>query len=211
MIQIKDNQRILFIGDSITDVKWNKNVNQRFRLNSYDTYPLQVARALKKKRKGLKFFFRGIASNRTYHLYDRLTKDCISLNPDVIVMLIGVNDAWENYVPEQYPPLLRPMEPHVKEVYRRIKAELPNAKLITLLPFLISTIEEKQPFHKVLDEYVEKLREFASGNADEIVDLQRLFDEAEKTTAPILLSRDSVHPTSLGHSVIASAVLDVIE
>ena len=211
MIQIKDNQRILFIGDSITDVKWNKNVNQRFRLNSYDTYPLQVARALKKKRKGLKFFFRGIASNRTYHLYDRLTKDCISLKPDVIVMLIGVNDAWENYVPEQYPPLLRPMEPHVKEVYRRIKAELPNAKLITLLPFLISTIEEKQPFHKVLDEYVEKLREFASGNADEIVDLQHLFDEAEKTTAPILLSRDSVHPTSLGHSVIASAVLDVIE
>ena len=63
MIQIKDNQRILFIGDSITDVKWNKNVNQRFRLNSYDTYPLQVARALKKKRKGLKFFF--MTQNRT--------------------------------------------------------------------------------------------------------------------------------------------------
>ena len=211
MIQIKDNQRILFIGDSITDVKWNKNVNQRFRLNSYDTYPLQVARALKKKRKGLKFFFRGIASNRTYHLYDRLTKDCINLKPDVIVMLIGVNDAWENYVPEQYPPLLRPMEPHVKEVYRRIKAELPNAKLITLLPFLISTIEEKQPFRKVIDEYVEKLNEYAQGNADEIIALQPLFDEAEKVTAPVLLAKDSVHPTNLGHTVIAKAVLSVIE
>ncbi len=211
MIQIKDNQRILFIGDSITDVKWNKNVNQRFRLNSYNTYPLQVAKELKKKRKGLKFFFRGIASNRTYHLYDRLTKDCISLNPDVIVMLIGVNDAWENYVPEQYPPLLRPMEPHVKEVYRRIKAELPTAKLITLLPFLISTIEEKQPFRKVLDEYVEKLNEYAQGNADEIIALQPLFDEAEKVTAPVLLAKDSVHPTNLGHTVIAKAVLSVIE
>lgn len=211
MIQIKDNQRILFIGDSITDVKWNKNLNQRFRLNSYNTYPLQVAKELKKKYKGLKFFFRGIASNRTYHLYDRLTKDCINLKPDVIIMLIGVNDAWENYVPEQYPPLLRPMEPHIKEVYRRIKAELPNAKLITLLPFLISTIEEKQPFRKVLDEYVEKLNEYAQGNADEIIALQPLFDEAEKTTAPVLLAKDSVHPTNLGHSVIAKAVLSLIE
>ena len=211
MIQIKDNQRILFIGDSITDVKWNKNLNQRFRLNSYNTYPLQVAKELKKKYKGLKFFFRGIASNRTYHLYDRLTKDCINLKPDVIIMLIGVNDAWENYVPEQYPPLLRPMEPHIKEVYRRIKAELPATKLITLLPFLISTIEEKQPFRKVLDEYVEKLNEYAQGNADEIIALQPLFDEAEKTTAPVLLAKDSVHPTNLGHSVIAKAVLSLIE
>ena len=211
MIQIKYNQRILFIGDSITDVKWNKNLNQRFRLNSYNTYPLQVAKELKKKYKGLKFFFRGIASNRTYHLYDRLTKDCINLKPDVIIMLIGVNDAWENYVPEQYPPLLRPIEPHIKEVYRRIKAELPNAKLITLLPFLISTIEEKQPFRKVLDEYVEKLNEYAQGNADEIIALQPLFDEAEKTTAPVLLAKDSVHPTNLGHSVIAKAVLSLIE
>ena len=126
-------------------------------------------------------------------------------------MLIGVNDAWENYVPEQYPPLLRPMEPHIKEVYRRIKAELPNAKLITLLPFLISTIEEKQPFRKVLDEYVEKLNEYAQGNADEIIALQPLFDEAEKTTAPVLLAKDSVHPTNLGHSVIAKAVLSLIE
>lgn len=211
MIQIKDNQRILFIGDSITDVKWNRNVNQRFRLNSYDVYPLQVARALKKKHKGLKFFFKGIASNRTYHLYDRLTKDCISLKPDVIVMLIGVNDAWENYVPEQYPPLLRPLEPHVKEIYRRIKAELPGTKLISLLPFITSTIEEKQPFHNVLDGFIEKLRSYAMGNADEIIDLQSKFYEAEKTISPVLLSRDSVHPTNLGHSIIANAVLSVIE
>ena len=149
MIQIKNNQKILFIGDSITDVKWNRRFAHK--IGGCNVYCLQVAKNLKKKYKGLKFFYKGIASNRTYHVYDRLTKDCINLKPDVIVMLIGVNDAWENYVPEQYPPLLRPMEPHLKEIYRRIKTELPEAKLLTLLPFLTSTIEEKQPFHKVLD------------------------------------------------------------
>jgi lysophospholipase L1-like esterase len=181
------------------------------KLGGREVYCSQVAKELKKKHKRLKFFFKGIASNRTYHLYDRLTEDCINLKPDVIVMLIGVNDAWENYVPEQYPPLLRPIEPHLKEIYRRIKTELPNAKLVTLLPFLTSTVEEKQPFHTVLDRYVEIIRTEATGKADEIIDLQPLFDEAEQLVTPALIARDSVHPTSMGHSVIASAVLSVLK
>ncbi len=209
MIQVENNQRILFIGDSITDIGFNRRCNRR--LDSKNVYALQVKSALNKKYKGLKFFFKGIASNRTYHVYDRLTKDCINLKPDIIIMLIGVNDAWENYVPEEYPPLLRPLEPHLNEVYRRIKTELPNAKIITLLPFLINTLEEKRPFHKVLDEFITKIRAIASNKADEIIDLQALFNEAEKETPPKLLARDGIHPTSLGHSVIAKAVLNVLE
>ena len=208
MIQIKNNQKILFIGDSITDVKWNRRFAHK--IGGCNVYCLQVAKNLKKKYRGLKFFYKGIASNRTYHVYDRLTKDCINLKPDVIVMLIGVNDAWENYVPEQYPPLLRPMEPHLKEIYRRIKTELPEAKLLTLLPFLTSTIEEKQPFHKVLDEYVAKIREIVQGMTDETLSLQDAFNVAEQEVEPILLSKDSVHPTNLGHKVIADAVLKVL-
>lgn len=206
MIEIKDNQRVLFIGDSITDIKFNRRFHSS--LGGRKIYALQIAKELKSKKKGLKFFYRGIASNRTYHVYDRLTKDCINLKPDVIIMLIGVNDAWENYVPEQYPPLLRPMEPHLKEIFRRIKMELPNAKLITLLPFLINTIEEKRPFRKVLDEYILKIHSLAKGNADEIIDLQERFDLTEKEIEPKLLARDSIHPTNLGHSVIAKAVLE---
>ncbi len=209
MINVKDNQRILFIGDSITDLKFNRKF--RCRISGANVYCLQIAKELRKKHKGLKFFYRGIASNRSYHLYDRLTKDCINLKPDLIVMLIGVNDAWENYVPEQYPPLLRPLEPHMKEIYRRIKTELPNAKLITLLPFLINTIEEKRPFHTILDDYIAKLHSYAEGNADEIIALQPLFDKAEETTMPILLAKDSIHPTDLGHSIIAKAVLEILQ
>ncbi|MBO5775910.1 MAG: hypothetical protein J6R35_00895 [Clostridia bacterium] len=205
MITIKDNQRILFIGDSITDVKFNRRFARG--IGGKEVYCLQVAKELKKKYKHLKFFYKGIASNRTYHVYDRLTKDCINLKPDLIIMLIGVNDAWENYVPEQYPPLLRPMAPHIKEVYRRIKTELPNAKLITMLPFMIHTIEEKLPFQKVLDKFIDDLREYASGNADEIIELQSVFDTEETITAPALLARDSIHPTNLGHSIIAKEIL----
>lgn len=209
MVEIKDGYKILFLGDSITDVKFNKR--QKRKIGGKYIYALQVADALKKKHRGLKFKYKGIASNRTYHVYDRLTADCIKLKPDVIVMLIGVNDAWENYVPEEYPPLLRPLEPHTREIYRRIKAELPDTKLITLLPFLIDTVPEKAPFHKVLDEFRIRLRELAEGNADEIIDMQEVYYEAQKTTKPYDLAHDGIHPTDLGHSIMAKAVLDVIK
>lgn len=209
MINIKDGDRILFIGDSITDEKFNKRENKK--IGGKDIYALQVSRKLNDKHKKLKFFYRGIASNRSYHVYDRLTSDCIALKPDVIIMLIGVNDAWENYVPEQYPPLLRPFEPHMKEIFRRIKMELSDAKLVTMLPFLIDTMPEKEPFHKVLDVYRDNLLDYAKGNTAEVIDLQDVFNKAQENDKPYELSHDGVHPTSYGHSKIAEAILEVLD
>lgn len=209
MIEIKDGYRILFIGDSITDIKFNRRFNGR--IHGKNVYALQAAKQLKKKHKNLKFFFKGIASNRTYHLYDRLTADCMDLKPDVIVMLIGVNDAWEHYVPEQYPPLLRPMKPHMNEIYRRLKTELPDAQLLVLLPFLIDTIHEKKPFHRVLNEYREILLDMAVENGAQVIDLQAVFDNAQKEILPEKLAVDGIHPTNLGHKMIAKEVLKVLK
>ena len=105
-IQIKKDSKILFIGDSITDVKFNRR--KRFTIKGKNVYALQLKKRFKKYSKNIKVEIKGIASNRTYHVYDRLTPDCISLKPDVVIMLIGVNDAWENYVPEKYPPSSSP-------------------------------------------------------------------------------------------------------
>lgn len=95
-------------------------------------------------------------------------------------MLIGVNDAWENYVPEQYPPLLRPMEPHIREIYRRLKMELPTTQILYLMPFMIDSVEEKLPFHSVLGEYREILRNIAEENGALVVDLQDVFNKHRK-------------------------------
>lgn len=208
-MKLKGNSRILFIGDSITDISFNRRFH--YKLGGRNIYALQVSKELDKSFPNLKFFYRGIASNRTYHVYDRLTKDCISLKPDVVIMLIGVNDAWEHYVPEQYPPLLRPMEPHMKEIYRRLHAELPESKIMVLLPFMIDTMEEKFPFHKVLDDYREVLRNMAHENGAEIIDLQEMFNEVQKKVSPKKLAIDGIHPTNLGHSYIAKEILKKIE
>lgn len=205
MIRVKDGFRILFLGDSITDIKFNRRFS--YKIHGSKVYALQVAKELNKKYKNLEFFYKGVASDRTYHVYDQLTKDCISLNPDIIIMLIGVNDAWEHYVPEQYPPLLRPMKPHMSEIYRRLNCELDGVQLLVLLPFMIDSMPEKKPFHKVLNEYREILADMAAENNAQIVDLQQMFNIAQTKVSPSKLAVDGIHPTNLGHKLIAEEVL----
>ena len=208
-IQIKKDSKVLFIGDSITDVKFNLRFAYKF--GDRKIYALQLKKKLKKYSKDIKVDIKGIASNRTYHVYDRLTKDCINLKPDVIIMLIGVNDAWENYGPENYPPLLRPMEPHIREIYRRIGMELPDTQVLYLMPFLIDSVEEKFPFHKMLDEYRQVLRVVALENGAAVLDMQEIFYDAQKTFEPKKLAVDGIHPTNLGHKVMSDAVENMIE
>ena len=126
-------------------------------------------------------------------------------------MLIGVNDAWENYVPQDYPPLLRPMEPHIREIYRRFKMELPNTQVLYLMPFMIDAVEKKFPFHKKLDEYREILKNIAIENGALVLDFQEVFNEAQKTIAPKALAIDGIHPTNLGHKVMADAIMKKID
>ncbi len=208
-IQIKKDSKILFIGDSITDVKFNRR--KRFTIKGKNVYALQLKKRFKKYSKNIKVEIKGIASNRTYHVYDRLTSDCISLKPDVVIMLIGVNDAWENYVPEKYPPLLRPMEPHIREIYRRLRTELPNTQILYLMPFLIDAVEEKFPYHKTLDEFREVLKNIALENGATVLDLQEIFYQAQKSIEPEKLAVDGIHPTNLGHKVMADAIEKVLE
>ncbi|MBR5233137.1 MAG: hypothetical protein IKW03_02900 [Clostridia bacterium] len=208
-IKIRKDSRILFIGDSITDVRFNSRFRFRFRVKNI--YATQLKKKFRKYSKKINVDIKGIASNRTYHVYDRLTKDCINLKPDVVIMLIGVNDAWENYGPENYPPLLRPMEPHIREIYRRMKTELPDAQILYIMPFLIDAVEEKFPFHKMLDEYRELLKAVALEHGATVIDMQKIFNEAQKTTAPKNLAVDGIHPTDLGHKVMADAIEKMIE
>ena len=208
-ITIKKDSKVLFIGDSITDVKFNSRM--RFSIKGKNIYALQLKKKMKKHSRRIDVKIKGIASNRTYHVYDRLTKDCISLKPDVIIMLIGVNDAWENYVPEQYPPLLRPMEPHIREIYRRLKAELPDTRILYLMPFMIDAVEEKLPFRKTLDEFRAVLKSIALENGAAVIDMQAVFNEAQKTIEPKSLAIDGIHPTNLGHKVMADAIEKMLE
>ena len=97
--KLADGAVVLFQGDSITDAHRDKNKHQS-RANDPralgDGYPFVIAGQLLRKypAKKLKFFNRGISGNRVPNLQKRWKKDCIDMKPDLISILVGVNDIW---------------------------------------------------------------------------------------------------------------------
>lgn len=205
MINLKPNSTVVFIGDSISDVKFNRMNN--CVIGGRKVYSLQFEKFMKKQKMKLKVYHKGIASNRAFHVYDRLKKDCLSKKPDYVVILIGVNDAYDKY--NGTPTFrLKPFEPNFEEILIDIKKENPDVQIMVLLPFLTHTIEEKEPFRQFVEEYDEKAINIAKKYTDTIVDLQKYFDEAEKSDEPKVFCRDAVHPTNKGHELMCKAVLD---
>lgn len=47
---------------------------------------------------GLRFLNRGISGNRIVDLYSRWKVDALNLQPDLISILIGVNDTWHGFM-----------------------------------------------------------------------------------------------------------------
>lgn len=79
------------------------------------------------------------------------------------------------------------------------------------MPFMIDAVESKFPFHKTLDEYRELLKNVALEHGASVIDMQEVFNEAQKTTEPKALAIDGIHPTNLGHKVMADAIEKMIE
>lgn len=206
---IKKDSRVLFLGDSITDVKFNFRFASS--LKGRDIYALQLKRRFKKFSRKIKVYIRGTASDRTYHVCDRLTKDCISLKPDVIIMLLGVNDAWERYKPEDYGTNLRDSEAHMREICQRISRELPKAQMLYLRPFMTDAVSEKIPFHNTLDKYSLIFSDIAGQYGFITLDLQQSFTKAQQTFSPESLAIDGIHPTAKGHRLIADETEKLIE
>ena len=196
--------KILFQGDSITDAGRDK---RNFR-DMGNGYPKYAAQALKEKYPEVNFDFinLGIGGNRTDQLFDRLTADCIALQPDIVSILIGINDVWHRYgskiltTDEQ-------IEVNYRSILNRIQGET-GAKLLMLQPY---TEGEKQAHMR---EDVEKLKvlvnTLAEKYADAYVKLDDLMHADEHYGTPDYFTPDGVHPNATGAAFIADLYVKAI-
>src|SRR4051812_13548877 len=93
--QLKQGDKVLFQGDSITDCGRNREVATDLGKG----YPLMVAAAFGAAypEMGVTFINRGIGGNRVVDLQSRWQEDCIDLQPDWVSIYIGINDCWRRY------------------------------------------------------------------------------------------------------------------
>lgn len=199
--------RILFQGDSITDAGRDKR-------NYHDLgegYPKYAAEHIRAAHPDVDFEFInfGVSGNRTGQLFDRIYADGIAFQPDVISILIGINDVWgrskHNILTTDAQIAL-----NYRCILERIKNET-NAKIVVLSPFVLDA-----PGGDVVREDTKKLVSIVKMLADEFADvyipLDELFEEALRSQPePLYYSFDGFHPNENGRKFIGEIYAKAIE
>ena len=190
---------LLFQGDSITDC------NRNLFMPLGDGYVSKVADAFP----NVSVLNKGISGNRVIDLKNRWVDDTLALHPDILCILVGVNEVWHNlcydkpYTDAQY-------EHDLKWIIAETKAQNPNLKLIMLEPFLLEVGVVTFDWIKPLERLRKIFRSVALVQADAFIPLQDIFNQASRKYKPKELLPDGVHPSDLGHQFIALALVDIL-
>ena len=204
--------KIVFQGDSITDAGRDKR-------NYHDMgqgYPRYASEHLCAAHPDVTFEFinQGIGGNRSGQLFDRLYADAIAFDPDVLSILIGVNDVWHRYSKNPVSTTDEQYEVNFRTILTELKAKT-HAKIVILQPFLLDAPGTAQ-MRSEIDRILPIVKKLADAYADVYIPLDELFAEAMKSQPePLYYSADGVHPNDNGRAFIgkiyAEAVAPLIE
>ena len=157
----------------------------------------------------LKFINRGISGNRTKDLLARWEEDCLKLQPDVISILIGINDVWRRY-DQNDPTSLE----QFTDNYRRLLSmtrENTSAKLIIMEPFVLHVPEDRTTWREDPDPKRTAVKELAEEFQAIFIPLDSIFHDATKSQPAAYWCPDGVHPAPSGHGLIAKVWLETIK
>ena len=200
-MRIRDNMTILFQGDSVTDCGRDRA--------SFDLgvgYPSLVAAKLQDlfPNFSLRFINRGVSGDRVVDLERRLTADCIELQPDMVSILIGINDTWRRFDNNDETGVADFANAYGR-VLMRIRRELPTASIVLLDPFVLPVLPGQDAWRVDLDPKIQAVRTLAREFSTLYVPLDGLFAAACCEQEPFFFADDGVHPTAAGHMLIADA------
>lgn len=204
---IKKNSVVLFQGDSITDCGRNYDDENNLGFG----YAMMAAALFNARYPELnvRFLNKGISGNRVVNLKERWQKDCLDIKPNVVSILIGVNDCWRKFdnndetTVEEY-----------KNNYRHILTEIREtlgAEIVIIEPFLLPVTEEQKNLWRAdLDPKIQVAREVAREFNATYVPMDGVFASMCIKQKPDFWAGDGVHPSGAGHALIAEAWLNAV-
>jgi len=209
----KRGSTILFQGDSITEYGREKEKelpNNAFSIGPGYVYLIvaQLMRTLPEK--NLTFYNRGISGNKVFQLANRWQKDCLDLKPDILSILIGVNDYW--YLRNgMYDGTVSDYENDYRALLSRTKKHLPDVTLIIGQPFVLPDTEAvDETWIEPIKGYQQAAKRVADDFNTLWVPYQQVFNEALKYAPATYWTIDGVHPSVAGTQLMAEAWLKVV-
>lgn len=192
-------QTVLFQGDSVTDC--NRTYGDDSSLG--DGYPRKIADIYTALfGAGVTFINRGVSGNRVRDILARCKQDILDVKPDVISILIGINDVWRRYDSGD-PTSVEAFEKTYRELLETVKKELPNTKIMIIEPFVLHSLPDRAQWHEDMDPKLQAIRRLAAEFADYFLPMDGLMIQAAGKYGCKALAEDGVHPTALGHGVVA--------
>jgi lysophospholipase L1-like esterase len=199
---------ILFQGDSITDCGRDRSVTEpNTGAGLGNGYPLLIASELleARPREGLRFYNRGISGNKVPDLLQRWTADAIDLKPDVLTILIGVNDFWHK-LGGGYSGTVQDYEIQYTTLVSQTRKALPHTHIVILEPFVLRCGAVDDRWFPEFDDRRAAAWRVANVQHATFVELQSVFDARARATTPEFWAADGVHPTPAGHGLLAERI-----
>lgn len=199
---------VVFQGDSITDAgrsREHDSANDPAALGS--GYVGLIAREVlaKPANAEMRIFNRGVSGNRSLDLLVRWERDTLALAPDVVSILVGVNDTWHRHLPGGVGIKV----PRYAAFYRMLIEDTlerrSNCRLVLCEPFALPGGQFRDEWMGELNERMAIVRGLAREFRATVVPFHQTFAEAMKRHPAADLAADGVHPTLLGHQLMAAA------
>ncbi len=210
---IASGDTILFQGDSITDAGRDRrredSANDTRALGSGYAFLAAASLLAGFPEAKLTIYNRGISGHKVFQLADRWDQDCLALKPNLVSILIGVNDIWHK-LDGRYDGTIEIYERDYRTLLERTKRELPNVKLVICEPFVLRCGAVNERWFPEFDGYRAAARRVAASFDAVFVPFQAMFDEAVRTTPPAYWAADGVHPTIAGAELMAQEWLKVV-
>jgi len=196
--------RILFQGDSVTDASRNREDPADLGMG-YAKMASEMLRAEYPDTE-FEFFNRGIGGNRAADLAARWDTDAIEIKPDVISILVGINDTWHTVNKNASHEVF---EENYRAILERIK-KATSAKIIIMEQFTLPHPNSEQ-YHPDVDIKLQITRKLAREFADAFVPVDGLLAKACVGADLDTLTGDGVHPKQAGHTVIAKGYVEAFK
>lgn len=213
-IKLKQDDIILFQGDSITE--WGRNKSETKPNTSGalgNSYPFIVSTEILMSgpAQNLVIYNKGVSGNKVFQLAERWDADCLQLKPTVLSILVGVNDLF-HAIRNGYTGTIDTYRNDYKKLLDHTKQALPDVKLIIGEPFLTKGIRPgSENWYPRFAEFQWAAREIATNYGAVFIPYQQVFDEALQKAPAKYWSLDGIHPTVAGAGLMAKAWLQAIK
>ncbi len=212
-VKISKGSVVLFQGDSITDAARTREkvakANDQGALGSGYAWLAAMELLLDNPEYGLKIYNRGVSGHKVYQLAERWEEDTLKLQPNLLSILIGVNDYWHTLT-GGYKGTLEVYTKDFRALVERTLTALPNVGLVICEPFALRTGAVNDKWFPEFDKYRAAARRVAEEYKATFVPFQLMFDRAIKYAPAEHWAKDGVHPTSAGAALMAHTWLKAV-